>query len=248
MQGWYQYVATSDGWPARFARRAYRGVMHLSLPAPRIVTRPIVAVFLVVRTVYYFLVRVCVCEPFFKAYCKSYGKHLKTGVFLHWIQGSGDLILGDNVTVDGKCNFGFAARYADRPTLIVGNNTRIGHNNSFVIGKEIRIGSHCLFAGDVTIVDSSGHPTDPTKRLLGYPSESERVRPVAIGDNVWIGAHAIILPGVTVGDNSVVAAGSVVRDDVPPNTVVSGNPARVVRSLKPLDVEQIAAARAERAR
>ncbi|HWE51148.1 MAG TPA: acyltransferase [Bryobacteraceae bacterium] len=209
------------------------------MPAPRIVVRPALAVFLAFRTTYYFLVRVFVCEPLFKAYCKSYGTNLKTGVFVHWVQGSGDLILGDNVTVDGRCTFAFAARYSDRPTLIIGSNTRIGHSNSFTIGKEIRVGSHCLFAGNVTVFDSSGHPTDPTRRYLGYPSDPDRVRPVVIGDNVWIGSNVIILPGVRIGDNSVVAAGSVVRDEVSANTLVSGNPAQRVRSLVPPDAAQM---------
>lgn len=231
----YQFFATSDDWRARTARQIYRGIMNFSVPAPKIFIRPILAVFLTLRFVYYFLVRVFVCEPLFKAYCTRYGANLRTGVFLHWVHGHGDLFLGDNVTIDGKCSFSFAARYSERPTLTIGNHTRLGHQNSFVIGKEIRIGNHCLFASNVVVSDSSGHPTDPTSRLLGRPSELDRVRPVVIGNNVWICGNTIILPGVTIGDNSVVAAGSVVRSNVPPNTVVAGNPAEIVRSLAPLD-------------
>jgi acetyltransferase-like isoleucine patch superfamily enzyme len=241
-----QFFATSDDWRARAVRQIYRAAMNFSLPTPKIFARAMLALFLVLRSVYYFLVRVFVCELLFKAYCTTYGTNLKTGVFVHWVQGRGDLIVGDHVTIDGKCSFSFAARYSDRPTLIVGNNTRIGHLNSFVIGKQIRIGSNCLFASNVTVTDSSGHPTDPTNRLLGCPSELDRVRPVVIGDNVWICGHAIILPGVTIGDNSVVAAGSVVRTNVLPNTLVAGNPAQAVRSLAPLDTSRVAATRENR--
>ncbi len=245
MRRLYRHIAMSEDWQAKSVRNLYHGILRFSVPAPILVVRPLLAIFLALRTVYYFLVRIFVCEPLFKAYCKSYGENLKTGVFLHWVQGVGDIVLGDNVTVDGKSSFSFAARYAESPRLVVGDNTRIGHGNTFTIGQEIRIGSHVLFANNVTVFDVSGHPVDPTQRYLGFPSEIEKVRPVVIGDNVWLGTNSIILPGVTIGDNSVVAAGSVVRDSVPPNTVVSGNPAQVVKTLKPLDLEEIAAARAK---
>ena len=225
-----------------------RAVRGFSVPAPKLVVKPLLAIFLVLREACYHVRRVFIAEPFFKAYCKSYGKNLKTGIYLHWVQGAGDIVLGDNVTVDGKSSFAFAARYCERPALVIGNDTRIGHANTFTIGKEIRIGSHVLFANNVTVFDVSGHPVDPTKRFLGLPSEIDKVRPVVIGDNVWLGSSSIILPGVTIGDNSVVAAGSVVRDSVPPNTVVSGNPAQVVKTLKPLDLDEIAAARAKQPR
>ena len=83
--------------------------------------------YLFLRRVYYFLIRVFVCEPFFKTYCAQYGRNVHTGVFVHWIRGRGQLIVGDNVTVDGKCSFIFAVRYAEQPTLRIGNNVWVGH-------------------------------------------------------------------------------------------------------------------------
>jgi acetyltransferase-like isoleucine patch superfamily enzyme len=79
--------------------------------------------------------------------------------------------------------------------------------------------------------DSSGHPADPQTRLAGLPPDADDVKPITIGDNVWIGGRAIVYPGVTIGAHSVVAAGSVVTSDVPPCTVVAGNPARRVGQL-----------------
>ena len=63
------------------------------------------------------------------------------------------------------------------------------------------------------------------------PAEPEDVKPIAIGDNVWIGGYSVIFPGVTIGENSVVATGSVVTSDVPPNTLVAGYPARQIKRL-----------------
>jgi acetyltransferase-like isoleucine patch superfamily enzyme len=176
-------------------------------------------------------VRVFFCEPFFKAYCTRYGRNVHTGVFLHWIKGRGELIIGDNVRIDGKCSFSFAARFSEQPTLIIGDNTGIGHACSFRIGKKVVIGRHCRIAGNVSIFDSPGHPADPIARIAGSPPTDDEVRPVVIEDNVWIGERAIIVPGVTIGQGSVVAAGAVVMMDVPPNTMVAGNPARQFRKL-----------------
>jgi acetyltransferase-like isoleucine patch superfamily enzyme len=206
-------------------------VQNFSVPAPRFLSVPLAGAFLIVRSVYYFVARVFFCEPFFKSYCSKYGNNLHTGVFLHWIQGRGELIIGDNVTVDGKCSFTFAARYSDRPTLIIGDNSGIGHNSSFTVGERITIGRHCRIASGVAIFDAPGHPLDPSMRLAGSSATLEQVRPVVIEDNVWIGQSVIIMPGVTIGQDSVVAAGSVVLTSVPPNVLVAGNPARQVRAL-----------------
>ena len=72
------------------------------------------------------------------------------------------------------------------------------------------------------------HPVDPDERATGR----ERAVPVAVGDDVWIGGRAVLNPGVTVGDEAVVASGAVVTEDVPERVVVGGNPARVLREIE----------------
>ena len=105
-----------------------------------------------------------VAEPLIKGYCKSYGKNFHTGSYVHWIQGKGDLIVGDDVLIDGKCNITFAATLHDRPTLRIGDRTVIGHGSSMVVAREITIGADCLIAGGVWMFDSPGHPSDPDDR------------------------------------------------------------------------------------
>jgi acetyltransferase-like isoleucine patch superfamily enzyme len=227
----YRFLAISDHPLSRSLRRAYRAISRFTLPAPKVVFLPLLSVFLVLRGLWYFLLRVCVCEPLFKAYCRRHGRRVRTGVYLHWIQGRGDIVLGDDVLIDGKCSFTFAARYSERPTLEIGDRTGIGHNSSFTVARRIAIGRDCRIAGGVHMFDASGHPSDPLARQAGSPTPPEEVRPITIGDNVWIGRNSMVFPGVAIGEGSVVAAGSVVMSDVPPNTAVAGNPARRIASL-----------------
>ena len=226
-----QALALSNAFLPRLLRGCRNWVRNFGIPAPHIVTVPLLVVFLALRSAYYFLVRVLFCEPFFKAYCTSYGRNLHTGVYFHWIQGRGKLIIGNNVLIDGKCSFSFAARFTAQPTLTIGDNSGIGHSCSFTIGKMISIGRHCKIAENVWIFDSPGHPADPNARLTDSPVASDEVKPVTIEDNVWIGQRAIIMPGVTVGEGSIVAGGAVVMANVPPNTMVAGNPARLLKKL-----------------
>lgn len=227
----YGFLALSNHPVARFARRGRRALTHFSIPAPRVVVRSMLGVYLLLREGHYFLARVFVCEPLFKAYCTRYGQRLTTGVFVHWIQGKGDILLGNDVSFDGKISITFAMRFADRPALVVGDRTGISHACSFTIGKRITIGSDCRIAGDVHMFDSSGHPSDAVKRAAGAPPETDDVKPIVIHDHVWIGRRVLIFPGVTIGQGSIISAGSVVLADVAPYTVVAGNPARKIATL-----------------
>jgi acetyltransferase-like isoleucine patch superfamily enzyme len=227
----YRSLLQSSHPAVRTLKSARRAVRGFTLPAPPLLFRPLLWSYLAIRNTVFFARRVFFCEPLFKAYCARVGKRVRTGVYLHWIQGKGDLVVGDDVTVDGKCSITFAARYSDRPTLVLGERTLVSHNCTFTVAERIEIGSDCMLASDVFVFDCSGHPVDPAARLRGEPAPAESVRPVRIGDNVWVGRRATICSGVTIGSGSVVAADAVVTKDVPSNTVVAGNPARIVREL-----------------
>ena len=234
----YRTVALSNHPLARALRSFRRKVLEFSIPAPRFLFLPVLYVFMGIRGTWYFLYRVFICEPLFKMRCHSYGKNLHTGQCVHEMWGKGDLVLGDNVEVDGKCAFFFAVRFSERPFLKVGDNTGIGHNCMFSVGKSITIGKNCRIGVNITMFDSPGHPLDPQRRLAGEAPDPENVRPIVIGDNVWLGSGVVIFPGVNIGDNSVVSQGSIVMSDIPANVVVAGNPARKIMSLEAKQIER----------
>lgn len=232
-------LATSQGRFARVVRWAYRSGTNFALPAPKVVVKPLLWLFVAIRSAYWFALRVFICDPINKASFTRYGRNLRTGCFIHWILGKGDIIIGDNVWLSGKIEVRFAARYSDHPALEIGDNTGIGHGCSFTIGKLISIGRNCNFSGDTLVMDISGHDTDPELRWAHKAPNPDDVRPVIIRDGVWIGRRCIIFPGVKIGEGSVISAGSVVRTHVPPYSVAAGNPARVMFRLKKPDTELV---------
>ena len=112
--------------------------------------------------------------------------------------------------------------------IIIGEHTRIGIHNT-IIGP-VTIGSHVNLAQGIVVTALNHNFEDTTRRI---DEQGISTQPVVIGDDVWIGANAVILPGVTIGHHVVVAAGAVVTKDVPDNCVVGGIPAKILKDLNP---------------
>jgi hypothetical protein len=217
---------------ARAARSVVQYGRYASVPAPKFLFLPLVYGWTVAQLAYFFVKRKLLVEPFLKVRCASYGKRLQTGHFVHWIDGAGDIVLGDDVYLDGRVDVMFSSLASPRPQLSIGSRTYINHMTSFSIARCISIGEDVYVASGVKFLDSPGHPVDPARRRAKMPPDLEEVKPIRIGNNVWIGMDAIILPGVVVGDGSVVGTRSVVTADVPKYCVVGGAPARVIRHLE----------------
>ncbi len=124
--------------------------------------------------------------------------------------------------ITGELNGGYHEPERVRESL--GERIFINSGCKFQDQGGVVIGDDCLI-GHNTVLATLNHDLAPSRRADMHPA------PIVIGRNVWIGANVTVLPGVTIGDNAVVAAASVVKKDVPENSVVVGSPARVVRSL-----------------
>ncbi len=117
-------------------------------------------------------------------------------------------------------------------TVTIGEGTYINSGLTLIDDYKITIGKGCLFGTNVTLC-TTGHPIDPDERAKGGMYSF----PIIIGDGAWIGAGAIILPGVTIGKYAVIGAGSVVTKDIPDYTVAVGNPCRPMRKINEHDKE-----------
>ena len=110
--------------------------------------------------------------------------------------------------------------------VIIGDHTRVGLHNT-IIGP-VDIGSHVNLAQGITVTALNHNFSDANKQI---DEQGVSTSPVTIEDDVWIGANAVILPGVTIGEHCVVAAGAVVTKDVPPHSLVAGVPAKVIKKI-----------------
>ena len=110
--------------------------------------------------------------------------------------------------------------------VVIGDHTRIGIHNT-IIGP-VTIGSHVNLAQGITVTALNHNFEETGKRI---DQQGVSTNPVVIGDDVWIGANAVILPGVTLGNHCVIAAGAVVTKDVPPHSLVAGVPAKIIKTI-----------------
>ncbi|MBL9157847.1 MAG: acyltransferase [Verrucomicrobiales bacterium] len=160
----------------------------------------------------------------------------ESAVFRHLSKVDGAIRLGAHTHLRGEL-----LTYWNGGGIVVGSNCYIGDGTRIWSQASVRIGDDVLISHLVDIHDSDGHPIDVEDRILdgrailqgkGYHTPTKTLSaPVVIGDRVWIGFKASILKGVTIGEGAIVAAGAIVTKDVPPYTVVAGNPAVVIREL-----------------
>ncbi|GGD65762.1 acyltransferase [Croceicoccus mobilis] len=173
----------------------------------------------------------------------------------------GNIVVGDGTCIDSSHSFYFfqatqpgalttgrdvvfwrsSLAVGPRASLSVGDDCYFC-NCSIVCEEKVTIGDRVNVSFGVTIADCDFHPVDPAQRIQdtialapgGDRSQRPviRPRPVTIGNDVWIGANASILKGVTIGDGALVSPGSVVTEDVPPYCVVAGNPARILSDVE----------------
>lgn len=172
----------------------------------------------------------------FKSKLKKVGKNSNCGSFPK-LQGCEYIEIGDNFR--GGNNLSLECwdsyRHSDKqytPKLIIGNNITFTSDTQISCLDKVVIGDNCLFGRYVYISDNS-HGKNDYSDLDTPPLERELSSkgPVIIGKNVWIGRCSTILSGVTIGDNAIIGANSVVNKDVPSNVIVAGVPAKIVKKI-----------------
>lgn len=134
----------------------------------------------------------------------------------------GSMGTGVDVMAPLMCDYGF--------NVHLGNNVFLNHNTYFMDTNDITLGDR-VFVGPNVGFYCATHPLDAVERAKGY----EQALPITIGSDVWIGGNAVFMPGVTVGSNVVIGAGSVVIHDIPDNCVAVGSPCRVLKQLPPIE-------------
>jgi acetyltransferase-like isoleucine patch superfamily enzyme len=154
-----------------------------------------------------------------------------------------NISIGKNSVVNGNLIL-----YSIGDKIKIGSNTYVGLNTRIWAMGKIEIGDNVLIAHNVNILDNNSHSIDIDVRkkelnyilTKGYPKDNifnVKIKDIKINDGAWIGMNSVILKGVEIGENAIVAAGSVVTKDVPPNIIVAGNPAKVIKILNKNDFD-----------
>ncbi len=117
------------------------------------------------------------------------------------------------------CDYGY--------NIHIGDNFYANHNLVILDGATVKFGDNVFVAPNCGFY-TAGHPIDAAERNKGL----EYARPITVGNDVWIGGNVCVLPGVTIGDDCVIGAGSVVVKDIPPHSVAVGNPCKVIKKIK----------------
>lgn len=171
------------------------------------------------------------------------GAHFAPTAAVHnWKNDRSIIIIGRDTRIRGELLVFPAGGH-----ITMGKGCFLGENSRIWSMERIVVGDHVLISHNVAIMDTDSHELDYLERehsgylmlTVGLPSEQGNIKtaPIAIGDHAWICNGAIVLKGVAIGEGAIVAAGAVVTRDVPAFALVGGNPARVIRSVKPADLE-----------
>lgn len=150
---------------------------------------------------------------------------------------NGSVKIGDGTHIKGEL-----VTFSHGGRINIGQNCYIGENSRVWSALQITIGDRVLIAHNVNIIDNNTHPLSARSRhehymeiiSKGFPIDNRyelKERSILIEDDVWIGMGSIVLPGCKLGRGAIVGAGSVVTKDVPPYTIVAGNPAKIIREI-----------------
>ena len=188
------------------------------------------------REAYEWARRSLIATPLFLSKCAVHGERISVDR-IPYITACPRIELGSDIRISGEIAIKGNSRRS--PVLKIGNGVFLGHWTTFAVAERIEVGDFVAIGGNTYIADTEGHSHyNPRQPIWTVPASDEDIEPVIIEDNVQISRDCMILKGVRIGARSVIGAGSVVRSNIPPDSVVMGNPARVIKRMTPPEAEK----------
>ncbi|GEM_PF-249724 len=225
-------VRRKEKWYHKLIYETALHLRYLRLPFPKVIGGILFYARSILLVLWRRLKQFFYYEPMFRFRCNQVGKGVYFESNFPLIMGYGSIFVGNRVRISGNVNLFVSYKVNPNPTIQIGDDVYLGYGSIYSCADKIRIGNRVLIAQGASIYDNNNHPLDPKARAENKPVERGNVAPVVIEDDVWIGSNAVILKGVTVGRGAIIATEAVVANNVPPMTIVAGNPAKVVKHLK----------------
>ncbi len=227
-----QWAKTSDSFLARLIKTLWFKTKAIEMPNIPFVFKLLYFVHLVIKHVISDVLRIIYYTPLIKSRLKNNPKQLYLYGGLPVVIGSLDIFMGDHVRLAAMTTISGRAVGHNIPQLRIGDNVDISWRTSISVGKSISIGNNVRIAGDCYLAGYPGHPINAKLRALGKPDEDSQVGDIILEDDVWLATGVKVMPGVTIGRGTIVAAGSVVTKNLPRFVLAAGVPAKVIKSIE----------------
>jgi acetyltransferase-like isoleucine patch superfamily enzyme len=170
--------------------------------------------------------------PLFKSRLKQVPSTIQLYSGMPQLIGPLELSLGEHCRISGVTSFFGRSSSKKVPVCFIGENVDVGWQSTIAVGRTVRIGNNVRIAGRCYLAGFPGHPEDPNDRAKGLPETEEQIGDIVLEENVWLATGVTVLAGVTIGRNSIIAAGSVVTKSIPSDVVAGGVPAIVLRTIQ----------------
>ena len=225
------WLKTSEQPIARLVRRLRYLLLNFEMPSFGIVGKLLYVAHSSIIKFFSYVTRVFYYTPLFKSRLKTKAKRLYMYGGMPAVMGSLDIEMGADVELAARTTLAGRSLSNPKPLLKIGNQVVIGWHNKISVGTKVELGDQTYLAGDCHLVGYPGHTLDPEPRAKRLPDTDDQCGDIILKKNVWLGSNVTVLAGVTIGENTVVGAGSVVTKDLPANVLAVGVPAKVIKTL-----------------
>ena len=225
------WFKTSDQPVAKLVRSSRSIILNFEVPSLGAVGKLLYAGHRAITQLFSHFTRVFYFTPMFKSRLLTKARRLYLYGGIPAVLGSLDIEMGDDVELAARTTIAGRSLSNPTPLLKVGNEVVIGWHNKISVGTRVVLEDKTYLAGGCHLVGYPGHTLDPEPRAKRLPDTDDQCGDIILKRNVWLGSNVTVLAGVTIGENTVVGAGSVVTKDLPANVMAAGVPAKVIKSL-----------------
>lgn len=230
-QSYRQLLKHSPAWWARAIRKLVFFARYAQLPSVAFIHKPLWWIHHSVGKFFSQLIQQLYFTPLFKSQLQRAPKRMRLYSGMPQLGGGLRLSVGEGCRISGISSF-FGRTSGESPaTCEIGSNVDIGWQTTIAVGQKVIIEDNVRIAGRCYLAGFPGHPESPEDRIKGLPETDDQVGDIVLRNNVWLATGVTVIAGVTIGENSIVAAGSVVTRDIPSNVVAGGVPAKVLRPI-----------------